>query len=257
MPKTHIVRQGEHISGIAESEGFGDFHIIWDHPFNAALKAIRDPHVLFPGDEIFIPDREEKTESKATAQIHFFEVDLPKLFLRLRVQDLDSRPVQNAPCDLGLEGVPAAIPKDTDKQGMVVPEEQIPRLAKKGELLVHIQKPPAKKDAPPPPEETMKVDLRIGSLNPEKKLSGQQSRLNNLGYFAGFTLNDLEQFLWAAEEFRCDRINKSASPVAKRPKLVAIAAEDQEEGQELGDPARPTGAQESDLRDKLVKEHGC
>jgi hypothetical protein len=32
MPKTHIVKQDEHLSGIAARYGFGDFHIIWDHP---------------------------------------------------------------------------------------------------------------------------------------------------------------------------------------------------------------------------------
>jgi hypothetical protein len=256
VAKTHVVRQGEHISGIAEAEGFGDFHIIWDHANNASIKAIRDPHVLFPGDEIFIPDREEREESKPTTEVHVFEVDIPKLFLRLRVRDLDNRAVENAPCELGLVGT-ELVPKETDKEGMVVPEEIIPRKVRKGELLVHIQKKPAKKDDPPPPEEKMKVDLRIGSLNPEKKLSGQQARLNNLGYFAGFTLNDIEQMLWAAEEFRCDRINKSASAVTKRPKIVAISAEDQNEGEELGDPARETGIQENDLRDTLRKEHGC
>jgi hypothetical protein len=256
MGKTHVVRQGEHISGIAESEGFGDFHIIWDDPNNAALKAIRDPHVLFPGDEIFIPDRQDKTEVKPTTQVHFFEVNIPKLFLRLRVHDLDNRPVEAAPCDLGLVGK-NTVPKDTDKEGLVIPEERIPRLLKQGELLVHVQKPPAKKGDAPPPEQKMKFDLRIGSLNPEKKLSGQQARLNNLGYFAGFNINDLEQFLWAAEEFRCDRINKSASPVTKRPKLVAVRPEDQKDGEELGDPAKETGIQDGDLRDKILKEHGC
>ncbi len=256
MSKTHIVRQGEHISGIAEEEGFGDFHIIWDRPENAALSASRDPHILFPGDEIFIPDRSDKSEVEPTTQVHFFDVKIPKLFLRIRVHDPNNRPIAAAPCDLGLEGKDT-ISKDTDKDGLVVPEEQIPRRQKKAELRVHFQHQPVKKTDPPPPEEILKFDLRIGSLNPKTKLSGQQARLNNLGYFAGFNINDLEQFLWAAEEFRCDRINKSQSPVTKRPKLVAVGATDQQDGEELGDPAKDTGIQESDLREKLIKEHGC
>jgi peptidoglycan hydrolase-like protein with peptidoglycan-binding domain len=34
--------------------------------------------------------------------------------------------------------------------------------------------------------------------------SGQRARLNNLGYFAGFTDRDQDQLEWAIEEFQAD-----------------------------------------------------
>ena len=255
MAKTHVVKQGEHLSSIAAENGFVNFEVIWNHPNNAALKAVRDPHTLFPGDKLFIPDRQEKIASGATTQVHTFTLDISTLLLRLSLLDLDNQPLGNAPCDLSVESK-AVVSKSTDKKGFVVPDEEIDKSARKATLVVHIQKPPAKKGDPPPPEQKLEFDLKIGDLNPEKKLSGQQARLNNLGYFAGFALNDLEQLLWAAEEFKCDKINRSQARVTTRPKLVGVRPEDQKNGEELGDPLRETGIQDRDIRDTLKKKHG-
>jgi hypothetical protein len=256
MAETYIVGEGEHLSGIAADHGFSDFHTIWDDPQNAGLKAIRDPHVLFPGDELFIPDPKTKTENGSTGKVHLFELSTAPLFLRLRVQDMDARPVLNTPCDLHVELNDAAS-KNTDKAGLVAPDEQIDPKAGVGELIVHLQRPPANDGDPPPPEQTLKFDLKIGALNPEIKLSGQQARLNNLGYFAGFTLDDLEQLLWAAEEFECDRIHKSQARVIQRPALAAVLPEDRKDGKELGAPDRETGILDGKLRTELKKFHGC
>jgi N-acetylmuramoyl-L-alanine amidase len=47
--------------------------------------------------------------------------------------------------------------------------------------------------------------LHIGELDPVDTFSGQQARLNNLGYFPGSSDQDDDpQFLSAAEEFQCD-----------------------------------------------------
>ena len=44
----------------------------------------------------------------------------------------------------------------------------------------------------------------IGDLDPVDTPSGQRARLNNLGYFAGFSDRDEDQLAWAAEEFQAD-----------------------------------------------------
>lgn len=256
MSKIHIVKQGEHLSSIAEENGFANFHTIFDHPNNAQFKANRDPHVLFPGDKIFIPDRKAKSTNVATTKVHVFKLLSSRLFLRVRVLDVHARPIGGASCDLGLEAGKPLV-KNTDKTGLVVPEEEIEKKIRDGELTVHVKTPPAKKTDPPPPVTDVKFDLKIGDLNPETKLSGQRARLNNLGYFAGYELDDLEQFLWAAEEFECDRINHSQARVTARPTLIAVPKDDQKDGQELGDPAKKTGVQEQKLRGEMKKAHGC
>ncbi|MDX2149501.1 MAG: LysM domain-containing protein [Bryobacteraceae bacterium] len=241
MPKEHIVQQGEHLSSIAALEGFGDFHVIWNHPDNASLKAIRDPHVLFPGDILTIPDRQEKQERRATDDTHVFQADVPPLFLRCKLIDVDGVEMKGTPCDVALEsGKPAEPVEPADDQGIV--EKRMGRVVKQGELIAHLEKPDPT---------DVKFDLRIGSLNPETKISGQQARFNNLGYFAGYSVKDLDQLLWAAEEFECDHIAKPA----KRPTIVAAPPEG-EEDPATNDTQGKTGVQEDKIVKKLLAVHG-
>ena len=59
MALIHSVKQGEHMSGIARHYGFSDYKKLWDHANNAKLKTLRkNPNILLPGDEVFVPDRE-------------------------------------------------------------------------------------------------------------------------------------------------------------------------------------------------------
>jgi len=244
MSKIHVVKQGEHLSGIAAQHGFRDFHNILDHPQNAELKARRDPHVLFPGDQIFIPDRTDKVEPGATTTAHTFAVATAPLFLRLRLRDLDNKAIGNAPYELRVESPDAPDAQTTDGDGIIVPSP-LGRLVKNGELKVTHTLPPA--DAKEPPrEETLKFDLKIGALNPETMLSGQQARLNNLGYFAGFTVDDHDQLSWALEEFQCDHMGQKPVPLAKKPVITP----------ESKDPNENTGVQDKATQEALRKAHG-
>ena len=93
MPKKRIVQQGDHLSKIAAEEGFANFHTILDDPDNAELAKKRDPHVLFPGDELAIPDRQDGEESGATENVHKFQTDLQPLYLRCKLLDIDGKPI--------------------------------------------------------------------------------------------------------------------------------------------------------------------
>src|SRR5262245_13433434 len=104
MSNHHIVIQGEHLSSIARKYGFTSYKTIWDHGKNAELKKERqNPNVLFPGDELFIPDKEEKEESRETEEKHRFELKTEKLKLRLVLEDLYEKPIANAKCELLVE----------------------------------------------------------------------------------------------------------------------------------------------------------
>ena len=77
----HEVQQGEHLSGIALDYGFPDFTPIWNHPQNAELKQKREnPHVLLPGDKLFVPDKTAKEYSRPADNQHTFEVLTTPLF---------------------------------------------------------------------------------------------------------------------------------------------------------------------------------
>lgn len=251
MATTHVVQQGEHISAIAERFGFRDFHTIWDHPANAALAAIRDPHVLFPGDEVVIPDFRLRSEFRPTTALHVFRADLVPLFLRVRLQTLEKDPLKGVACELTVPPNPKPTNETTDGEGTL--EKPIPRASDtRGRILAHVPIVPSGGDTPEPVERVIEYDLHIGRLNPEKKFSGQQARLNNLGYFAGYTVLDVEALLWAAEEFSCEHIAKR---VPKRPKIKPAPAGGEDDPATAGGNA-PTGVQDAAIVAKLRKIHG-
>lgn len=194
MAKNHIVKEGEHISCIAEQNGFAHFRTIWDRPENAALRAQRndDPHVLLAGDVLFIPDRESKHDTAPTTTTTVFQVDKDVLMLRLRLLDLDNRQLsRETMCIVKTVRFDFANRVFPDEKG-IIEEEPIPRCLRQAEVLV------ARSEFP-------KVDLKIGSLDPPDTISGQRARLNNLGYPAGFSQFESNQFTWAVEEFKCDQ----------------------------------------------------
>jgi len=229
MSKIHIVQEGEHFSAIAQRNGFTDFHAILDHPQNAKLRQDRAfHHALHPGDKVFIPDKQTKSESGLTTQVNPFVLDTKPLFLRLRLQEVNGKILKNTPCFIGLEDPNKTEAAPTDGKG--ISEHEIGALVTNGELTAQPDKKPQ-----------IKYDLKIGSLRDEKTFDGQQQRLNNLGYFAGFS-QDTEQFLWAAEEFLCDndKARVTTTPIID-PDLGVVDK---------------TGKPDKAFVAKLVKAHG-
>lgn len=198
MATYHTVKQGEHLSRIAWQYGFTDYHVIWDHAENAALKQKRqNPHVLFPRDQLFIPDKQDKEVPGSTEQRHRFQVRQPTLKLRLVLEDMYEKPIANAPCELRVEN--QTQPMTTDSDGHI--ELSIPITAERAQLTIQ---------DPQTPLTGVVMPIQIGHLNPVEEVSGQQARLNNLGYFAGpFEDQSQEEsadsFKSAIEEFQCDQ----------------------------------------------------
>ena len=61
MSERHVGQPGDHVSRIADENGFGSWETLWDHPDNAELKAKRkNPNVLAEGDEVAIPEKKKK-----------------------------------------------------------------------------------------------------------------------------------------------------------------------------------------------------
>ena len=53
--RPYVVRQGEHLAGIAARYGF-DPQPVWEHEANSELREQRrDPQILAPGDLLYIP----------------------------------------------------------------------------------------------------------------------------------------------------------------------------------------------------------
>lgn len=162
------VKQGDCISSIAYKHGFFP-DTLWNHAENANLEQKRkDLNVLLPGDEVFVPEKEEKKESCATEQKHRFrKKGVPaKMKVRLLIKD---KPRANEPYTLEIDG--ELFSGTTDANGML--EHCIPPNANEAKLTV------GKED------EQDEYTLRLGRIDPIDEITGVQSRLNNLGFNCG------------------------------------------------------------------------
>jgi N-acetylmuramoyl-L-alanine amidase len=189
----YTVKQGDHLSSIASELGFSDYLIIWNDSHNAALKQKRlNPNVLYPGDVLYIPDRQFREETRSTDQHHKFVVHRPPIELRIVLEDLLEEPIANAQCDLLLEG--EVLHVTTDGKGQI--ERPIRPDTHSAVLIIKDSQTPFNGE---------EISIRIGHLDPVEEVSGQIARLNNLGYFAGeASPGDPDKFRSAVEEFQCD-----------------------------------------------------
>lgn len=232
MSSTHIVQQGEFLSKIAKQYGFASHITLWNHEQNKTLKEKRsNPNILLPGDEVFIPDKEQKEVEIKTGQLSKFQVKRDKLKLRLLVQGLYQGTLSDAEYEVTVEGRKQKV--DVKDDGTI--EMTIPVDATAAELTIKDAK--AETDA-------MTFPIKIGHLDPVTEKSGQIARLNNLGYFAGPLDDDSDttddanlteeekrkkedrerMFLSAVEEFQCDnglKVDGVCGPKTQK-KLVEI-----------------------------------
>ena len=157
---------GDSIPSIAKENGFF-WETIWNHPQNAALKAKRkDPNILFPGDQVFVPDLRLKEESRGTNARHKFKLKGEKVKFKLQLLMLD-QPRKNEPYTLEVDG--KLLKGTLDGEGKL--EQTVPANAKTGKLILRGGKE--------------QYPVNFGHLNPIDEVSGVQQRLNNLGFQAG------------------------------------------------------------------------
>ncbi len=185
---SHIVKEGEHLAGIAAQYGFQNYETVWNDPSNAGLRTNRsNPHVLMPGDVVQIPDKQAKIEARATGKIHLFILSQKQIKFRLAIRDFDNRPIPNVPCQLTLSGATHSL--TSNAEGIV--EQIIPSDAADGVLKI--------------PSLGIERAVRVGYLDPSEEDSGWAARLRNLGYWHEEQASDDSRLQTnAVEEFQCD-----------------------------------------------------
>lgn len=201
--KLHKVAQGESIESIAARSGHLA-KVIWEHTKNAKLRKKRKSgHVLYPGDEVYIPKVEKKTEMLATQKRHpFLYKTVPAKF---EVQFLvDDKPRKGEKYTIEIDGekregkldgdgklkqplsplAQVALVKlypETDDQEDDPQEIVHKELSEVAKLL---GEDPPKKGVKVPVVDVHRFDLR--ALDPAKEgVSGAQQRLHHFGYDIG------------------------------------------------------------------------
>jgi len=161
----HTVAQGECVTSIAARAGF-TWETVWNDGRNTALKNKRkDPNVLFPGDEIYIPDRDVKKVSRPTGQRHTFIKTIAKARVHVRLLDGD-KPRASVPYTLVVDDV--TIAGATTADGFI--KHDIPANAQRGQLTVGSGK--LKEE----------YEFQFGTVDPVESEEGIRGRLIDLGY---------------------------------------------------------------------------
>jgi hypothetical protein len=166
MSKTITVKQGDCFLNLSRQAGFA-WETLWEHPENSQLRQLRkNPNIIKPGDEVFIPDLKVKTIPRPTDQKHrFVRKDQPAKF-ELTLTDMDI-PRSKEEYVLIVDGQHRR--GTTDSKGTL--RESIPPGAVEGLLLLG------------PNQE--RFTIQFGFVDPIGEISGVKSRLRNLGHYDG------------------------------------------------------------------------
>jgi len=173
MPKTITVAQGDCFASIAEDHHFFDWRHIYDDPANEKLRLARpNPNDLLPGDQVVIPDKPQRVETRNTGSKHQFVVQRLPTMLRIRLEGLEPVLYRLEVGELVFEG-----------QGSMV-EHRIPPNASSGTLHIWLD--------PEQEEPSISWQLLLGHIDPALAATGLKDRLDNLGFptSAGPDLDD-------------------------------------------------------------------
>jgi hypothetical protein len=184
--QTYVVQDGEHLSEIAERFGYDDDDTIWQDGKNAKLRELRpNPYVLLAGDELYLPERKPKRESKPTGAEHVFTIKTTPLKLKLVLENFLQKPV--AAKELATKPDPLATPRMTGGDGDI--ELTIERSARFFQMTI----------------DGYEGELHVGRLDPIGEDTGVNARLVNLGYLHGAPEEaDGDELALAIEELQAD-----------------------------------------------------
>ena len=171
----HRVRQGESVLSLSKRYGLPPQKIVGESENRALFEQGRNSGVLFPGDELVIPERELKQENCESDQLHRFRCSSRNALLRVRFIMHNNETSAGQPYVLRIDANEKSGQLDDD--GWL--EERIPVDTR--ECVVVLGDPGSQKE----------IHLRIGDLNPIDEISGVKQRLHNLGILLG--CNDREE----------------------------------------------------------------
>jgi N-acetylmuramoyl-L-alanine amidase len=172
---THTVEQGECVSELAARYGLESWTAIHEHAENEALFQKRNPHVLYAGDEVYVPAK-TKLVPLTLGERHSFTLLVRRVIpLKLILQDISGEPVADEPCTVTVGE--AKIEGTTNADGLL--EVEVPHDTRQATLAYR----------------GLTLELNVGALNPTRDVddggvTGVQARLKNLGFDPGLIDGD-------------------------------------------------------------------
>jgi N-acetylmuramoyl-L-alanine amidase len=173
MPN-YTVKQGDCLSSLAADSGLESWKKIYNHANNSDFRQQRpDPNVIYPGDIVFVPDKEIKEVPAASEVRHRFRYLRDFTLVRLRLTDNAGKPFSGKRFKLSVGS--DVFRGNTDSDGRI--EQVISACAQAGKLVLWRQDG---RD-----DDTVEWTLQLGALDPVEYLTGVQARLINLGFNCG------------------------------------------------------------------------
>lgn len=177
--KQHKVKQGECLVTIAQRYGFSDWKTIYEAPENESFRELRpNPHCLFPGDELFIPEKGQYRKATDTNVKQKYVIRKQKSFLSVRLINRKLEALSDIPYNIAFyqeeakEPVLTAEDQRTDADGFI--QMKIPLKARKAVVRYF----PYKEQ----PSLLRHMTLELSELDPVNEESGKRERLRQLGY---------------------------------------------------------------------------
>ena len=162
------VKAGEYLEQIANRYG-QHWEKVWNAPENQALAAKRKtPDLLYPGDELFIPEIEQQPVEINTDSKHRFRVNRREREVSLRLIEETGQPVADLEYEIHIDAFETQN-GTIGSDGMLT--FKTPIQAQSALLKL--------------PAINAEFTLSIGELEPISRLRGVQQRLKNLGYDPG------------------------------------------------------------------------
>ena len=173
MPMYTVV-QGDCLSAIALRFGFADWRTIYNHGNNAEFRRLRpNPNLIYPGDNVFIPETDTRTDPAPVDAWHNYKVEGQKTLVRVRMLDGDMTGLNGKKYRLEYDGKT----KEGTLGGDGMVEQEIAPDSENAKLTVWLDGDTSRPG--------VIWDIRLGHLDPPDTPSGIQARLRNLGFDPG------------------------------------------------------------------------
>jgi hypothetical protein len=157
--RPYVVIQGDYLEKLAQTLGF-DPDEVWNDPKNADLARLRDPNRLYPGDILYVPDREETWLPLRDGTANLYIAKTRWTTVRLVFPHLLGEPYV-------IRGLGEPQEGTTSGEGEV--EIKVPVHVREVQILF------------PGPNITFPV--HVGDMDPIEEQAGVRKRLQNLGFY--------------------------------------------------------------------------
>lgn len=176
------VKSNEDLALIAIDFQIKNWEAVYNHPKNEKLRKERpDPHVLYKGDKVWIPDIKPKVFGVETKKKHTFVLYPPKMPLNIALGDGEGGGHGEIKYEIWINGNiydPTGNKEElrTDENGYL---SQIVPFSREVEIRVFWE------DEGDTEDDYEKIIIKRGGMDPIDTIEGVQGRLENLGYPIG------------------------------------------------------------------------